>query len=146
MDVPELTNFGSLIRYALELEESASSLYDAIAARSSWPGLSAAAKDLAAQHRERRREVERARQRFLNEVILEPITTLDGRTYVVDGSLPDAADAAGRACDLEETSRRFYADAADVARSMLAEAVRIFRRLADTNAQNAARVRGIAPP
>lgn len=144
MDVPELTNFGSLIRYALELEDAAASFYDGVASLPSSAHASAA-REIAGIHRDRRREVERARQRFLNEVILEPITSLDGHRYVVDASPPRPEEVVARAEALEETSRRFYSDAAEAARSMLAEAVRTFRRLADGNGQMAARIRGIVP-
>lgn len=143
-DVPELTNFGSLFRYALELEEAAASFYDAAGALPSAP-FAGVAREIADLHRERRREVERARQRFLNEVILEPITSLDGRLYAVDASPPGREDAVPRAVALEETSRRFYLDATEVARSMLAEAVRTFRKLGDGNGHFAVRMRGIGP-
>lgn len=136
---PELTTFGALVRYALELESAAADFYEGAGGP-----LGPVAGELAADHRERRRTVERARQQYLNEMILEPISSLDGGRYVVDASPPDASVAASRAILLEEASGRFYLDSATVARALLAEAARTFRRLAEGNARNAQRMRTIA--
>lgn len=128
-EAPELTTFGALIRHALWLEATAAGFYDA-----AGPGLGALASQLAAEHRERQRIVERARQQYLNEVILEPISGLDGHEYVIDGTPPDAGGAAARAVELEERSGRYYRESAAVAKSLLAEAARTFRKLGEGNA------------
>ncbi len=137
MDAPELTNFGSLVRHALMIESAASAFYEG-------PGsaLGPLATELAAAHRERHRVVARARQQYLNEVILEPISGLDGRKYVVDVAPADPTDARSRALALEETSAAFYADSAEVAGALLAEAARTFRKLGEGNARNVDKLRG----
>ncbi|HEY7588416.1 MAG TPA: hypothetical protein VIB49_06705 [Thermoplasmata archaeon] len=142
MDVPELTNFGSIVRHALRIEEATAAFYEGLG-QSSGPARDAAVRELAAQHRDRRRQVEQVRQRFLNEVFLEPISGLDGTRYIFDASPPGPGTFAERAGALEEAARRFYEDVADVARGMLAEASRSFRKLAEGNARNAARLRRI---
>ncbi len=133
---PELTTFGALVRHGLELEASAAGFYEAAGG-----ALGALASDLAAQHRERYRTVERARQQYLNEMILEPISGLDGAAYVVDAAASTGPEARDRAVRLEETSARFYEDSAVVAKALLAEAARTFRRLGEGNARNAQRLR-----
>lgn len=137
---PELTTFGALVRHALWLEATAAGFYDA-----AGPWLGALAAELAAEHRARRGTVERARQQYLNEVILEPISVLDGNRYVIDAAPPDASGAASRAAALEERSALFYQDIAVVAKSLLAEAARTFRKLGEGNLQIVGRLRSPAP-
>jgi len=143
MAAPELTTFASLIRYALEMEDASARFYEALAGQTADAALKEAAGLLAKDHRERRKVLERARQQYLNEVILEPITGLDGRTYVIDASPPSPEEVGEKALLLEETAGRFYSDSAAVAEALLAEAARTFRKLAEGNARNVTRVRGL---
>ncbi len=145
MEPPELTNFGSLVRYALELESSTATLYRAAVTFLGTARGSDLARELAAQHEDRRRLLERTRQQKLNEMVLEPISGLDGGRYVYDAGLRSGAEVRGQALRIEETAGRFYSESAEVARSLLTEAARTFRKLADENARNAARIRETFP-
>jgi hypothetical protein len=141
MEPPELTNFGSLVRHALQLEAASAGFYRA--AEALLPaGLGAdLARLLAEQHEGRRRLLERTRQQKLNEMVLEPLSGLDGSRYVADTDLAGAHEIRSRALGIEEVGARFYAESAVVAQSLLTEAARTFQRLADENLRNAAQVR-----
>jgi len=140
MDPPELTNFGSLIRFGLELEAASASFYDAAALiLGPGPGTDLA-RELAGQHLGRQKLLERTRQRTLNEMVLEPITGLQGERYVVDPTAKTAHDVPLKAAAIEETSSRFYRESALLAKSVLTEAARTFMKLADENGRNLARI------
>ncbi len=145
MEPPELTNFGSLVRYALELESSTAALYRAAFAILGNARGADLATELAAQHEDRRRLLERTRQQKLNEMVLEPISGLDGARYVYDAHLRGGAEIRGKALGIEETGARFYSESAVVAKSLLTEAARTFRKLADENMQNLQRIREAFP-
>lgn len=145
MAAPELTTFGSLMRYALELE-AATAVFYREAARLLGPGSAAeAAKRLSEEHEGRRRLLERTRQQTLNEMVLEPISGLDGARYVFDASLAAASEASAQAVALEEVAARFYAESSEIAKSLLTEAARTFQRLGEESARNIALVRRSFP-
>lgn len=141
MDSPELTNFGSLIRYALELEAASAAFYEA-ASQLVRPGDAATClRDLGTQHAARRRLLERTRQQTLNEMVLEPISGLDGARYVFDASLTAPSEVVTMATRLEEVGGRLYRESAAIARPLLTEGARTFRKLAEENEGNIARLR-----
>lgn len=141
MDSPELTNFGSLVRHAVALEAATASFYQE-AARLLGPGeAGAVAQQLAEEHEGRRRLLERTRQQKLNEMVLEPISGLDGARYAFDASAPSRSDMRPKALALEEVATRFYGESAVVAQSLLTEAARTFRKLGEENQRNLERLR-----
>jgi hypothetical protein len=141
MDPPELTNFGSLIRFALELEADSASLYIA-ASRLLGPGPWAdLARELAEQHEGRRRLLERTRQQKLNEMVLEPISGLEGNRYVFDAVIGNPGEVPWKAAAIEEVASLFYGESSVVAKALLTEAARTFQKLADENRRNLARIR-----
>ncbi len=140
---PELTTFGSLIRFALQMEGDASSFYGVAAAQAD-PSRRDLFLELAAQHTDRHRLLERTRQQKLNEMVLEPITGLDGARYRYDVTTPAAFDAIRAARALEEVAARFYEESAVVAQALLTEAARTLLRLAQENRANGARLRAMA--
>ncbi|HYM40828.1 MAG TPA: hypothetical protein VEY12_11940 [Thermoplasmata archaeon] len=145
MDLPELTNFGSLIRYALLLEASSASLYRTAAG---WlaPGTQKdLARELSEQHESRRTLLERTRQQKLNEMVLEPISGLEGARYVFDADLASAADIRPKALGVEEAGARLYAESSLIAKSLLTEAARTLQKLAVENQRNLARLREAFP-
>jgi len=144
MEPPELTNFGSLVRFAIELEVETAAFYGAAASLLGPGAEGELARRLAAQHDGRRSLLVRTRQQKLNEMVLEPITGLDGRRYVFDATAESRGDVLRKALPLEETGRRFYEESSVVARSLLTEAARTFRKLADENAANLAALRELS--
>lgn len=145
MDPPELTNFGSLIRFALELEAATSAYYAKAAANPAMERQADLFRTLATEHEDRRRLLEQTRQQKLNEMVLEPVTGLDGARYAVDASVGPPAETVQRASRLEEVAALFYGETSVVAQSLLTEAARTLRKLADENVRNLARLRGSSP-
>ncbi len=136
MEPPELTNFGSLVRFAVELEEATAAFYTTEGGLLG-PGAQAdLARQLAAQHENRRALLVRTRQQKLNEMVLEPITGLDGRRYVFDATATGRDEVLAKAIALEETAQRLYEESSVVAGALLTEAARTLRKLAEENARN----------
>ena len=131
----ELGTFGAILRFAMDLEQQAADFYEGAAGG----GLEETFRELARGARKRLGRLERARREMVAEMILESITGLDGDAYRADLA-PAASEAEllrqGQA--LEETSARFYRDAAD--KMPIREVVRLFQRLARENEQREAQL------
>src|SRR3989304_9736097 len=140
--VPELTTFGSILRFAIELEPATSAFYGSAGDVLKKDGLEALARELSAQHANRHRLLERTRQR-VNEMVLEPIGGLDGSRDAFDPTPAPGAAVLARALALEEIAGRFYAGTSAAARQALVGASRTFRKLGEENRGNVARLRGI---
>jgi hypothetical protein len=141
---PEITTFGSLIRFALELEKVATSLYEG--SSKTYPNV-AALPLLADVHRKRSQLLEHTRQQKLNEMILEPIYDLNGNNYAVDvnGNSASALKELIKTAEIiEDKSARFYSDSARLAKSLLAESSRIFQKMAKENDDNKSKLKTIA--
>jgi rubrerythrin len=142
-DFPECTTFGAVIRFALELEKGAASVYEEL---SREPKAAAAAelfRSLAVAHKKRGELLEFTRQQKLNEMILEPIQDLKREVYLIDTKTPkgvDAKAAARFAGKIEETAARFYLDAAKIAKNLMAEAARIMDKLGKESLANKAKL------
>jgi hypothetical protein len=142
---PEITTFGSLIRFALELEKVATSLYEG--SSKTYPNV-AALPLLASVHRKRSQLLEHTRQQKLNEMILEPIYDLNGNNYAVDvnGNSASALKELIKTAEIiEDKSARFYSDSAMLAKSLLAESSRIFQKMAKENENNKSTLKTITP-
>ena len=140
MEPPELTNFGSLVRHALRLESAATAFYRATASKLGAGDAAGLFRELAGQHETRRQLLERTRQQKLNEMVLEPISGLDGSRYVVDETPAGPSGVRALALAIEGVSMRFYHESSAVARSFLTEATRTFDKLAEENARNVRRL------
>jgi hypothetical protein len=145
-EFPECTTFGSVIRFALELEKGAAAVYQELADN---PGLSMAAesfKALSAAHKKREELLEHTRREKLNEMILEPIHELDSTQYVIDTKVPEGVDVKGAAefaSTIEDKSAKFYSDSSKVAQSLLAEAARILERMGKENQANKSKLEAL---
>ena len=138
-DFPECNTFGSVIRFALELEKGASGVYEELAREPHAAPAAEVFKDLAAAHKKRGALLEFTRQQKLNEMILEPIQDMNGKDYLIDTRTPKGVDvkaAAKFAGKIEETSARFYLDAARIAKNLMAEAARIMDKLGKESQTN----------
>jgi len=124
----DLGTFGAVLAFALRLEERAAAFYEAGA----QSGLAEVFGELARGSRKRLRRLEQARRELVNEMILEPIAGLSGADYQVDLDAGGGdEDRLRQARALEETSARFYRDAA--AKMPIREVVRLFERMAREN-------------
>jgi len=142
-DFPECNTFGSVIRFALELEKGASGVYEELAREPHAAPAAEIFKALAAAHKKRGELLEFTRQQKLNEMILEPIQDLNGKNYLIDTRTPKGVDvkaAAKFAGKIEETSAKFYLDAAKIAKMLMAEAARIMDKLGKESQANNAKL------
>ena len=142
-EFPECTTFGSVIRFALELERGAAGVYEELADN---PSLSQAAdsfKSLSAMHKKREQLLEHTRREKLNEMILEPIQDFDSQQYIIETKIPEGIDLKGAAefaSEMEARSARFYFDSSEVAKSLLAEAARILDKMGKESEANKAKL------
>ncbi len=145
-EFPEISSFGTLVRFALELERVSAAIYEELAADPSCAAGAEAFRSLAENHRTRIALLEETRREKLNEAVLEPISDIKGADYLVDTAVPKGAGAraaADYAAGIEETSVRFYMDTARIAKNILHGAVRIFERMAKENHANRARLQAL---
>lgn len=146
MDAPELTNFGSLIRHAVALEAATASFYEE-AIRLLGPGKAAeTAGELRDAHESRQRLLVRTRQQKLNEMVLEPISGLDGARYTFDAAVHAPSEVRDKALALEHVAALLYRESSEIAKSLLTEAARTFRKLGEENERNLDRIRAAFPP
>jgi len=130
----DLATFGAIMSFGLDLEQQAAAFYE-IAAR---VALEESFANLAKSARKRAVRMERTRREGIAEMILEPITGMDGDDYHLELT-PDAdeAELLRQAIALEETTQRFYMDAAvkipirEVARTCIRMAQESERRRAE---------------
>jgi hypothetical protein len=126
---PELTSFGTLMKFAVALEAIAAEL-SSRASEQCVPHRDRLANQ-AKKHAKRRREFERLGQERLNEVVLQPITGMDRALYLPPLDLPaDPTEAIATIAALEQRVARFYDDAADIAANVLVGIDRKLRKLA----------------
>ena len=145
-EFPECTTFGSVIRFALELERAAMAVYDDLAGRPDLAQAAESFKALSAAHKKRSDVLEHTRREKLNEMILEPIQDLDGSKYRIETKVPDGVDMAGAkafSAKMEDVSGSFYLDASEIAKSLLAEAARILERMGKESLANKAKVEAL---
>ncbi len=142
-DFPECTTFGSVIRFALELEKGAAGVYEELAMEPKAAPAAEMFRSLAAAHKKRGELLEFTRQQKLNEMILEPIQDMKRENYLIDTKTPKGVDvkaAAKFARKIEETSARFYMDSSLIAKNLMAEAARVMDRLGKESLANKAKL------
>ena len=145
-DFPECNTFGSVIRFALELEKGASGVYEDLAKEHHAAPAAETFKALAAAHKKRGELLEFTRQQKLNEMILEPIQDMRRESYIIETKTPKGVDVKGAAkfaSKMEETSSKFYLDAAKIAKNLMAEAARIMDKLGKESLANKAKLEAL---
>jgi hypothetical protein len=120
----QLATFGAILTHGIELERGVSELYQLVAGtRAGGPF-----GDLALACDKRMRRLERIRVEGVAEMILEPITGLDGEDYAITldaGGSEDMKSLLPRLLSAEEAACRFYQQASvkmpigEVARQLL---------------------------
>jgi hypothetical protein len=145
-DFPECTSFGSVIRFALELEKVSAAVYDELADKQCLASAHDAFKTLSAAHKKRSDILEHTRREKLNEMILEPIQDLDSSVYVLDTEVPEPIDIVGAkafASKMEDTSSKFYSESSKIAKMLMAEAARILDKMGKENEANKAKLEAL---
>ncbi len=133
VDFPELTSFGTLLKFALAIEQAAADLAGLASSREACAASCDELARCAKKHQKRGRQLERLRQERLNEVVLQPIDGMERARYVPALELPQDADAGqtiALVASVEEAAARFYDDAAEIAANVLTGVDRTFTRLA----------------
>jgi rubrerythrin len=110
-----LTNFGSVLNFAEELEKQDLAFYEAAAANPACQANGDLFKAFIADAQKNVKNVQRTRRENVTEMILEPIEGFTRDPFVTE--VPDATglDAAGTvaaARQLEERAESYYAEAA----------------------------------
>lgn len=129
---PEIVAYGSAFRFALEAEGAAADLAAAADAQAPDGAWRAKLEELVARHRERVEKLTAVRQE-VNEMILEPIHSLDGTAYL--GAL-DADPAATWPAVVEQLiaaerdAARFHDDFVTRCDHVLAASARAFTKAA----------------
>jgi len=127
-----LTNFGSILAFAAELEETDQAFYAGLAASPGLAGLAGVFTRLAADAAKNREAVLRARRENVTEMILEPVAGFFRAPFLRrrgDGAALDPAQALAAAREAEEKAAEFYRQAAAKLMAM-PELARALRNLA----------------
>ncbi len=135
----ELTTFGAVLKFALELEGKAVELYEEAAQLAREAEIQEGFKAWAVTGEQNRKKLERIRRENINEMLLESIEGLQADDYGVKekpsrGMGNDQLLAL--ALQLEGILEQYYRDAAD--RLSLPEVARSFAGLAEAHARHKA--------
>lgn len=121
----ELSTFGAILTFAIELERAAAARYEAASAADAQAQQRLA--DLARAHRKRQQIAEQIRRDNVTEMILEPVYGLRTEDWALDAAGPLTPAA------LEGRLRGFYKAAA--AKVSIPEVARRLRKMAQDSAR-----------
>jgi rubrerythrin len=139
----ELNTFGSVLTFAINLEDTARTFYEGLSKRDKHHLSNEILKELAEGNRKRRELLERTRRESVVEMILERISGLNRAEYSADASYaPDEANNLKVAIELERRMGRFYSDSANKTK-FLPEVSRTLEKLARNSAEREARLRSL---
>lgn len=142
----EIVTFGAMIKFALELEHTAQRFYQEAAGEKHWQHAQTFSS-FATECAKREASLERLRRENVNEILLEPIVGLEEGDYRISPDLARVttfSQVIGHALEMEEKICHFYTDSASKAKSILAEASRIFEKLASQNATRKEKLKSLS--
>ena len=134
----ELGTLGAVLRFAIELEGRSAEFYQEAASLAENSVVEGVLLALAEAKRKRKGLLERSRREYINEMLLEPISGLEGSDDLVDTELSSDMDSQSvlrSARELEENSQGLYLGAAQKI-SHLPQLARVFRKLGQGNADH----------
>ena len=143
-EFPQIVNFGTAFRFALEAEAAAADQAAAASALAPTAEGKATLEDLCLAHRQRVDKLTVIRQE-VNEMILEPLA-MDTSSYLaaLAAEPADGWPAIGEQLLAgEQDAARFHEDFADHAADVLAASTRAFKRAARQEREAATRLRGL---
>ena len=143
----ELSTFGALLAFAIDLEERAARFYLDAAENAGHADVKESFLALARQNESRRGLLVATRQEHVTEMVLEPISDLHRGDYEVKAGTSGETGYARLlklAVEMEEKAQRFYADAARKGRHLLAGVSRTFQRLAREKEKRLEELKGLA--
>lgn len=130
---PELVSFGTLLKFALSLEQTAEETSREAAEREACRDFREKLLSCAKKHKKRRQMLEQLRRERLNEVVLQPIEGMNHSEYIPDAALNGLSEVKQmlqQVVSVEGSAARFYDDAARIAASVLSGVERTFKKLA----------------
>ena len=139
----ELTTFGAVVKFALDIEAEVSSFYESAIGVATDPDLGKLLESLFHRGQKRIKTLLRVRRENVTEMILEPIAGLDSEVHKPVIIIPEGADdgvVRETAAVLETKLHEFYMHAAAKI-DFLSEAAYAFELLADANSEAAQRLR-----
>ena len=142
-EFPEIVNFGTAFRFALEMEAACGDLAAAAIVLAPDDGWHDRLEMLVCTHDDRVQKLTTVRQE-VNEMILEPLQGLDGSRYtdvVADEPATRWPDIVGQLAQAEDDTARFHEDFVAHAEDVLAASARAFKRAAKQDRQAAEELR-----
>lgn len=133
----ELRNFGGVLTFAAELEQTDGDFFEALANNPVCSDKKAALEELAKMCRKNTKTLLRSRQENVTEMILEPITDFTSEPYESDKSGAESlstADALVKAGEVMDKSIAFYDMAKDKV-SALPEVSRLLKKTGQRKAK-----------
>lgn len=135
----ELTTFGAVVKFALDIEAEVSSFYESAIGVTTDPYLGNLFEALLNRGQKRIKTLLRIRRENVTEMILESIAGLDSDTYNLDTAIPERAND-GVVCEvataIETKLDEFYTHAA-IKIGFLSEASYSFELLAEEHSEAA---------
>ncbi len=135
----ELTTFGAVVKFALDIEAEVSSFYESAIGAVTDPGLGKLLENLFHRGQKRIKTLLRVRRENVTEMILEPIAGLDSEVHKPVIVFPEGADdgvVRETAAAIETKLHEFYMHAAAKI-DFLSEAAYALELLADANREAA---------
>jgi len=142
----ELRTFGAVLRFALELEAGVTAFYKSALGHTTNPKLRQLSEGLIQRGEKRAQLLMRLRRENTTEMLLEPITGLDGDQFRPQTNLPKGTGDPGLtklASATETKLQAFYTAAAEKV-NFLSEAAGAFEHLAEENAENARHLQSLS--
>lgn len=139
----ELTTFGAVVKFALDIEGQVSSFYESAIGVATDPDLGKLLESLFHRGQKRIKTLMRVRRENVTEMILEPIAGLNSEVHKLVTVIPEGAnDSVVRetAAALETKLHEFYMHAAAKI-DFLSEAAYALELLADANSEAAQSLR-----
>jgi len=106
----QLGTFGAILKYAIEIEDTASLYYDELAKRAP-EGPKTIVSELSNASKRNKQTLERTRRMEMQEMILEAITGIDASNYEVKFDISaDFKAGLANAVEIEKKASAFYSD------------------------------------
>ena len=137
----KLENFGSILSFAIKIEGADYSFYKALADSDACRNIQGVFIELAGNAKKNEKEMLRARQENVTEMILEPINDFNSDSFSVDRDIMDLneKEALKKAIEIETTAESYYSEASEKIKN-LSEISRILKKAAQRRAKNITRL------
>ena len=142
----ELSNFGSIMGFAAEMEGADRAFYEAAAANPACAAYMELLEEFARDEKKNEKNMLRARREHVTEMVLEPITGFTREPFISDREITPQMgleQIMARALEIEEKAQSFYSQAAEKTRG-LAEISRVLAKTGKKRAAHRARLEEIS--